>query len=150
MNCPKCGTGQVMDGERFLVCDRNVRRDESSCNFIIWRNVLQKLGHEKLTDSELKKLLAGKEIPLKLTSNKSGTPKPFECSGFLAEVDGRWKIEFKFAEKKEVAPKGPVKVFGVEVKSAADLPVANPMSPPAPGGDAENWEEDTFEEDNPF
>lgn len=98
MQCPKCG-GDIFDKGRFLACEKNVYKDPTSCNFVVWKDGLKALGLEMLDDDQLASLIQGELIPLELISHKSGSPKPFTCEGQLKEVDGRWKIDFVFPER---------------------------------------------------
>lgn len=92
MKCPKCKTNDLLDRGIIISCEAN-DRTESGCNFIIWRTVLAKLGHQ-LSDGELKTLIKGGEIELHLVSLKYGSP--FDCIGTLIEKDCRWSIHFEF------------------------------------------------------
>lgn len=111
MDCPKCKTRKLIDRERFVACEAN-KRDGTGCNFILWRNVLQKLGLEKLSDEQIATLASGQRVHLELVSAK--TSKKFECDGELVEENDKWKIHFHFPE---TAP-APAKVFG-EAPAAA-------------------------------
>lgn len=109
MKCPACKIGNVLDNEKFISCELNVRGDATSCNFIFWKNSLSKLGMEQISDDQLKVLLTGKSISLKLISPKNG--KPFECSG-VPEMDGKWKIKFDFEKSTSITT---VKIFGEDI-----------------------------------
>ena len=133
MKCLKCETGTILDRNKFIICDQNKRNDPASCNFILFKDSLAKRGLEKLSDDQLIELISGKTIGLTLVSLKTG--KPFTCVGTMAEVDGRWKVQFTFPEKKSTS--APVKVFGEtsEVKPV----VSN-------SGSGSDYEEETFED----
>ena len=102
--CPNCG-GSIIIGKKNYFCE-NFRPtgDPDDCNFILWKNDLEKFGKGEISDNEMIKLLSGDMIPLKLKSSKSG--KKFECDGELTEMDcndgkKRWKVQFKFEERKQ-------------------------------------------------
>ena len=76
----KCRCGAILEQRpRSYTC--------SSCGLILWRDVLKNFGKEKISESEIKKLCAGKQIELKGLVGKSG--KPFDCRGELDEWTGR-------------------------------------------------------------
>ena len=104
VKCPKCG-GKILISQKNYYCENFKGPDgdpEEDCNFILWKNDLNRLGKSEITDAEMMKLLNGATIPLKL-KNKEG--KAFECAGKLAELDSdggrkKWKMQFIFDEPK--------------------------------------------------
>ena len=102
--CPNCG-GSIVVGDRNYRCEKYQYRGEvEGCNFILWKDDLSKFDKENLTEAEVKKLLAGEQIPLKLKSPKSG--KSFECKGKLESKncnDGktRWEVRMQFEPREE-------------------------------------------------
>lgn len=100
--CPKCG-GEIIVARANYYC-KNFRPtgDPEDCNFVVWRNDLDKFGKADLSEKEMLALLRGTSIPLSLKSQRTGNK--FECEGKLAEQDSndgkrRWKVQFVFPEK---------------------------------------------------
>lgn len=99
--CPGCG-GKVHIGGKNYYCEHYVPNgDPEECNFILWKNDLERQGKVELSDTEAIKLLAGEAIPLKLKSKKSG--KNYECKGKLAEIDWKekkqWHVQLEFEDR---------------------------------------------------
>jgi len=101
--CPKCG-GEILVGLKNFRCRRFIKSgDQSGCNFILWRNDLERLGKDELSDQEVAAMLRGEEIALELVSPKSF--KIFACTGKLGEQDCkdgkiRWRIIFTYPDVK--------------------------------------------------
>lgn len=100
--CPNCG-GKVIVGAKNYYCEYfRPTGDVDDCNFIVWKNDLDKFGKPSLSENEIISLLNGEPIPLVLKSPKSG--KQFQCDGELTEMDcndgkKRWKVRFVFPDR---------------------------------------------------
>lgn len=93
--CPKCG-GRIVVGRKNYYCEEfRPTGDPEDCNFIVWKNDLEKFGHSIITEREMVAMLYGETIPLVgLKSPKSG--KLFDCGGELVEMEvGDGKVKWK-------------------------------------------------------
>jgi DNA topoisomerase-3 len=86
--CPKCGS-QLAENTKSYYCTGY----RAGCNFSIWFNSLEKLGHKKITLKELKKLVKDGSCVFKL---KSKAGNEYEKEGKLIEKNGKHVIEIQF------------------------------------------------------
>jgi len=89
LKCPKCGK-QVRIWEKSATCSAN-KKDEQTCDFILWRNFLEK----SLTDNQLKSLIEGSTISVKGLKSKKGTT--FDAK---LKLNAEFKIDLIFDNPK--------------------------------------------------
>lgn len=102
--CPLCKS-PIYEGRKGFYCSTWKSDDPISCHFSLSRTVLQHLGKDNITHTEMRKLLLKAPIELeKLTNPKKPDSKPFSCKGVLEQNESGWfGIKFLFPEPKKTS-----------------------------------------------
>lgn len=86
--CPECGKEVVAGAQNYYCIGR-----KNGCRFVIWYDGLAMLGHKKITESEIKKLLKKKPTTMKL---KKQDGRVFEGEGNLEKNGEKWRVKIDF------------------------------------------------------
>jgi DNA topoisomerase-3 len=87
-NCPKCGTGNIYEGQKSFYCSRY----KEDCKFSIWKEIAK----STITKTDVKALLSGKLTKPKTMTSRVG--KPFTAS---LKLDEEFKTVFVFEAKQQ-------------------------------------------------
>ena len=88
--CPECGK-PVYEGKQSFYCSSY----KEGCKFTLWKNGLDRLGHEDITPDQAKQLLSGDSIAF--TGLKSKAGNEFDAQGKLAKNETYgWQIGLTF------------------------------------------------------
>lgn len=90
--CPSC-SGDVIENERSYFC-RNWR---TGCHVTIWKDALSYRGKEKISKSEAKRLLEGKDVKVDLVSKQN---KPYSAYASFDPSSGKIEINFPAGDKR--------------------------------------------------
>lgn len=100
--CPECGK-PVYEGKKSFYCSGY----KEKCQFLFWKNSLERLGHEDITPDQARQLLNGETIAF--TGLKSKAGKEFDAQGKLDKDETYgWQIGLLFgdSEHKKQQPSG--------------------------------------------
>jgi hypothetical protein len=102
--CPLCKKA-VFEGRTHYYCSAWRRDDSATCHFSLKKAVLQHLGKDNISHTEIRKLLLKVNIDLEgLTNPKKPQSKPFSCKGALEQSENGWfGIKFIFPEPKKAS-----------------------------------------------
>ena len=87
-SCPECGKEVVAGPQNYYCIGR-----KNGCRFVIWYDGLAMLGHKKISESEIKKLLKNKPTSLKL---KKQDGRVFEAGASLEKSGEKWRVKIDF------------------------------------------------------
>ncbi len=88
--CPECGK-PVYEGKHSFYCSGY----QEGCKFALWKNSLDRLGHEDITPDQATRLLNGETIAF--TGLKSKAGKEFDAQGKLVKNETYgWQIGLTF------------------------------------------------------
>lgn len=92
--CPECGN-PVYEGKKSYYCSGY----KEGCKFQIWKNSLDRLGHEDISPDQARQLLNGDTIAF--TGLKSKAGKEFDAGGKLDKDETYgWHIGLIFGDSK--------------------------------------------------
>ncbi len=93
--CPECGK-PVYEGKQSFYCSGY----KEGCNFALWKNSLDRLGHEDITPDQATLLLNGESIAF--TGLKSKAGNEFDAQGKLVKnkIYG-WQIGLTFNDTRQ-------------------------------------------------
>jgi DNA topoisomerase-3 len=87
--CPKCGQGQIIEGQRGFGCNRY----REGCDFVVWKE----LAGKKLAQKQIETLIAkGKTGLIKGFKSKKGSK--FDAR---LKLDEGWKTAFDFGSARD-------------------------------------------------
>lgn len=86
--CPECGKEVVAGAQNYYCIGR-----KNGCRFVIWYDGLAMLGHRKISESEIKKLLKKKPTSLKI---KKQDGRVFEAGAALEKNGEKWRVRIDF------------------------------------------------------
>ncbi len=86
--CPECAKEVVAGPQNYYCIGR-----KSGCRFVVWYDGLAMLGHKKISESEIKKLLKNKPTTMKL---KKQDGRVFEAAASLEKNGEKWRVKIDF------------------------------------------------------
>ena len=98
--CPECGK-PVYEGKKSFYCSGY----REGCKFVLWKNSLERLGHEDITPAQARQLLNRYTIAFPGLRSRAGNE--FDAQGKLTKDETYgWQISLLFEDREKTDPPG--------------------------------------------